>query len=105
MSFCASVGFSGYVAAIECRSVHVDLPNSSTSGGQSEGVLSFVAKSLAVAVTAPTPATALDVALFVIERKSSNVLHVRHLKLVSNQVKYLCKGDNFFKTYGFPFSS
>lgn len=30
--------FSGYVAAIECSSVHVERPSSSTSGGQSEGV-------------------------------------------------------------------
>lgn len=30
--------FSGYVAAIECSSVHVERPSSSTSGGQSERV-------------------------------------------------------------------
>lgn len=30
--------FSGYVAAIECSSVHVERPSSSTSGGQPEGV-------------------------------------------------------------------
>lgn len=30
--------FSGYVAAIECSSVHVERPSSSTSGGQSERI-------------------------------------------------------------------
>lgn len=30
--------FSGYVAAIECSSVHVERPSSSTSGGQFEGI-------------------------------------------------------------------
>jgi hypothetical protein len=32
------LAFSGYVAAIECNSVHVERPRTSTSGGQSEGV-------------------------------------------------------------------
>jgi uncharacterized protein (DUF362 family) len=32
------LAFSGYVAAIEWSSVHVERPSSSTSGGQSEGV-------------------------------------------------------------------
>ena len=32
------LAFSGYVAAIECRSVQVERPSCSTSGGQSAGV-------------------------------------------------------------------
>ena len=40
MSLCCSLfAVSGYVAAIECSSVHVDRPSASTSGGQSAGVV------------------------------------------------------------------
>ena len=42
-------GDSGYCAAIECRSVQVLRPRSSTSGGQSEGWR----KGLSVAAFAP----------------------------------------------------
>jgi hypothetical protein len=38
LAWCSASAFSGYVAAIECSSVHVERPSSSTSGGQSEGV-------------------------------------------------------------------
>ena len=34
---CVAVGVGGYVAAIECSSVHDARPNCSTSGGQSGG--------------------------------------------------------------------
>jgi hypothetical protein len=38
LSWCSVFAFSGYVAAIECRSVQVERPSCSTSGGHSAGV-------------------------------------------------------------------
>lgn len=39
LSWCSVFAFSGYVAAIECRRVQVERPSSSTSGGQSGGIV------------------------------------------------------------------
>jgi len=63
-----TVGFSGYVAAIECNNVQDERPSSSTSGGQFDG-----------------GATAIGVVVFVdflADRKSVKELQVRQLGIM-----------------------
>lgn len=82
MSFCCSLEAEvGYEAVRECRSVHVERPSCSTSGGHSEDVLEVVVVvGVAEARTAPA-ATLLEAAeaFLAIVRQDAAEVQRRHL--------------------------
>lgn len=85
------LAFSGYVAAMECSSVQVERPSSSTSGGQSEGVSlgeSVAAAAIAGAEVVILLALGFEVALgllrsacFVNARHEATEVQVRQLEV------------------------
>ena len=81
--WCSVLAFSGYVAAIECRSVQVERPSCSTSGGQSEG--SSLGEGVAAAASAGVEVVVLVLAelfmsaCFVNARHEATEVQVRHL--------------------------
>ena len=66
----------GYVAARECRRVHVLRPSSSTSGGQSNAVAGLGTAAVAE-VLLPAPSFVED---FIIASQSAEDVHVRQLQ-------------------------
>lgn len=82
MSSCCFVSaFSGYVAAIEWRSVQVEWPRASTSGGQSEGISlgDGVAGAASGAVEVVVDVEGSDLACFVRARHEDMDVQVRQL--------------------------
>lgn len=72
------VGFVGYCAAIECRSVQDERPSSSTSGGHSDR--------LSLLDVAAAPANPAAVKPDIVDRNEDRELHVRQLQDMSAEL-------------------
>ena len=102
--WCCGVGCSGYVAVIVWRSVQVDRPSSSTSGGQSDGRVEGVVSAVAAAgmedVVGEVVLALLDV--FIMESQSEVEVQVRQLVYCQ---KWCSATLESMRTYGLPFLS
>ena len=100
-SWCCAEAFSGYVAAIVWRSVHVERPSCSTSGGQSAG--NSVGCGVDLAAVAGIDCVAEDVEESVLEEEEdcwACFVSARH-EATEVQVRQLCREERKKLTHEF----